>query len=159
MARGVTVQTSGFADLDRALGELGKATGRNVMRRAGIKALEPMAEDARRRAERNNWSGDLAASIAVSTKAAGYARRRGRKQNEVEVYMGPGGTSGGKAPPQGSLQEFGTRHHAPQPSMRPAWDAGKGQVLDDLKQSLGDEIMKAAERQARKAARQAAKGG
>lgn len=152
------VKTEGFAELDRALGELGKATGRNVMRRAGVAALEPMAEEARSRAAQNNWSGDLAASIDVSTKAAGYARRRGRKRNEVEVYMGPAGKAGAKAPPQGSQQEFGNRRHPPQPSMRPAWDAGKDRLLGDLEQSLGDEIMKAAERQARKAARLAAKG-
>lgn len=145
MAR--TVRTEGFAELDRALGQLGKATGRNVMRRAGIAALEPVAEEAARRAP--ELFGDLRDSITASTKRP----RRHRKRSEVEVYMGPTNL------PQAHLQEFGTRHHGPQPFMRPAWDAGKDQVLDDLKQSLGDEIMKAAERQARKAARLAARGG
>ncbi|MGQ3041110.1 MAG: HK97-gp10 family putative phage morphogenesis protein [Brevundimonas sp.] len=140
-------KTEGFADLDRTLGDLGKATGRNVLRRAGIAALEPVAEEAARRAP--NLFGDLSESVTASTKRP----RRHRKMAEVEIYAGPSNL------PQAHLQEFGTRHHAPQPFMRPAWDAGKDRVLDDLKQSLGDEIMKATERQARKAARLAAKGG
>ena len=73
--------------------------------------------------------------------------------------MGPGGQGGGKAPPQGSLQEFGTKNHGPQPFMRPAWDAGKDQALDDVKTALGAEIEKAAQRAARKQARLIAKAG
>jgi HK97 gp10 family phage protein len=151
------VRVEGLRDLDAALGQLGKATGRNVMRRAGRAALEPMAEAARRNAPVEDR--DLVEAIAVSTRAAGYARRTGRKRNEVEVYMGPGGQGGGKAPPQGSLQEFGTKNHGPQPFMRPAWDAGKDQALDDVKTALGAEIEKAAQRAARKQARLIAKAG
>lgn len=141
------VKTEGFRELNEALGELGKATGRNVLRRSGVAALEPIAEDAARRAP--FLFGDLRENVVANTRKP----RRHRKAAEVEIYAGPTNL------PQAHLQEFGTRHHAPQPFMRPAWDAGKDQVLDDLKQSLGDEIMKAAERQARKAARLAAKGG
>lgn len=154
----VKVKIEGFGDLANALGDLSKATSRNVMRRAGIAALEPMADDARDRAAQHNWSGDLADSIQVSTKSAGYARRIGRKRNEVEVYMGPSG-KGEKAPPQGSLQEFGTEHHPPQPSIRPAWDAGKEDLLPVLGENIWAEIEKAAARAARKTARLAAKGG
>ncbi len=154
MAKGVTVSIEGLREVDAALGELGKATGRNVLRRVAVARLEPMAEDARRHASANNWSGDLADSIGVSTKLAGYAKRLNkRSKSEVEVHMGPGGRGGSKAPPQGSLQEFGTQHHDPQPSMRPAWDAGKDKLLDGIAEDLWSEIEKAAARQAKKAAK------
>ena len=157
MAR-TTFKIEGFRELDATLGELTKPTARNVMRRACIKALEPMAEIARDHAAANNWSGALAGSITVSSRAAGYARRRGRKQNEVEVYMGPGGV-GEAAPPQGSLQEFGTAHHPPQPSIRPAWDEGKDDLAPAVASEMSSEIEKAAQRAARKQARLIARNG
>jgi HK97 gp10 family phage protein len=156
MARGFTVKIEGLKEIDAALGEFGKATGRNVMRRVAVKRLEPMAEEARRLA--SVWSGDLRDSIAVSTQLAGYARRLGRNsKSEAEASMGPAGRGGKKAPPEGSLQEFGTQHHPPQPFMRPAWDNGKAALLDGIKDDLWSEIQKAAARKAKKAARLAAK--
>lgn len=141
------VRVEGLRDLDAALGELGKATGRNVMRRAGRAALEPIIADAAERAP--HLFGNLQESITVSTKRP----RRHRKESEVEVYGGPTNL------PQAHLQEFGTRHHGPQPFMRPAWDAGKDQALDDVKTALGNEIEKAAQRAARKQARLIARNG
>jgi HK97 gp10 family phage protein len=146
MARGTSVRVEGLREIDAALGELGKATGRNVMRRAGIEALEPMAEAMRRNAPVED--GSLKDSIAVTTKRP----KRARKTSEVEVYAGPG------RHPQAIFQEFGTLNHAPQAFVRPAWDGGKLQLLDDVKTKLWEQISKAAARQARKAARLAAKG-
>lgn len=156
MARGATFKIEGLRDLDRALSDLPKATSRNVMRRAGIEALQPMASAARNNAPVNNQ--DLRDSIDVSAKAAGFAKRTGRKVNEVEVYMGPAG-KGQAAPPQGSLQEFGTGDHPPQAFMRPAWDAGKHDLAAAVGETLGAEIMRAAARTARKQARLIAKNG
>lgn len=152
MARGVKVKLEGFRDLDAALGQLGKATGRNVMRRVAMARLEPMAEVARTLAPVDDT--DLRDSIAVSTKLAGYAKRLNkRSKSEAEAHMGPAGNGGTKAPPQGSLQEFGTVNHSPQPFMRPAWDGGKAALLDGIKEDLWAEVQKAAARQAKKAAR------
>jgi hypothetical protein len=157
MARGVTVRVDGLRELDAALGELPKATGRNVMRRVALARLEPMAEEARRLAPVED--ADLRDSIAVSTRLAGYARRfNKRSKSEAEAHMGPAGAGGKKAPPQGSLQEFGTKNHPPQPFMRPAWDGGKDALLNGIKDDLKGEIEKAVQRLARKAARLATKG-
>lgn len=151
MAR-TTVRVEGLREIDAALGELGKATGRNVMRRVAIKRLEPMADVARRLAPVDD--ADLRDSIAVSTQLKGYAKRLNkRSKSEVEAHMGPAGTKSAKAPPQGSLQEFGTLNHGPQPFMRPAWDGGKDALLDGIKDDFWTEIAKAAQRQAKKAAR------
>ena len=72
--------------------------------------------------------------------------------------MGPSGVGGKEAPPQGIWQEFGTVNQPPQPFMRPAWDGGKDALLDGIADDLWAEISKAAARQAKKAARLAAKG-
>jgi HK97 gp10 family phage protein len=166
MAKGVRVSVEGLREVDAALGQLGKATGRNVMRRVAVARLEPMAEEARRLAPDNpNTRGrDLAKSIAVSTRtnkanfsrAANKAARAGKA--EVEAYMGPAGVGKRGAPPQGIWQEFGTVNHPPQPFMRPAWDGGKDALLEGIADDLWAEISKAAARQAKKAARLAAKG-
>ena len=157
--RSWTVKIEGLREVNDALGQLPKATGRNVMRRVAVKRLEPMAEDARNRAASNNWSGELSDSIQASSKAKGYARRINRNsKSEVEAFMGPAGVGGKKAPPQGSQQEFGNSNHGPQPSIRPAWDHGKNDLLPGLADDMWDEINKAAARLARKTARLAAKG-
>ena len=150
------VKVEGLREVDAALATLPRATGKNVLRRVALARLEPMAEDARSRAPKHLL--ELKDSIAVSTKSSRYAKWKSKKQNTVEAYMGPGGEGSGHAPPQGSLQEFGTVNHGPQPFMRPAWDQGKSDLLDGIAEDLWSEIEKAGKRLAAKAARLAAKG-
>lgn len=142
MAR-TTVRVEGLREIDKALGDLTKATGKNILRRVGRSRLEPMAEAARQKVPVDQ--SDLKDSIAVSTKNP----KRHRKQSTVEIHMGPG------RHPQAHLQEFGTLHHGPKAYMRPAWDGGKNELLTDIGRDLWSEIDKAAKRAARKAARQA----
>lgn len=146
MARRTTVKVEGLREVEQALADLGKATGRNVMRRVAVKRLEPIADEMRRRVP--VAQSDLKDSIAVTTKRP----KRHRKVSEVEAFAGPG------RHPQAHLQEFGTEHHGPQPFARPAWDHGKGDLLTGLADDFWTEIEKAAARQARKTARLAAKG-
>lgn len=146
MARRSTVKVEGLREVDAALGQLGKATGRNVLRRVAVRRLGPLAEDMRRLAPVD--AGDLKEGIAVTTKRP----RRHRKTSEVEAYAGPG------RHPQAHLREFGGDHHPPAPFVRPAWDSGKAGLLDGIAEDLWGEISKAAARQAKKAARLAAKG-
>ena len=146
MAKGFTVKIEGLKEIDEALGQLGKATGRNVMRRVALKRLEPMADAMRAKAPVDQTH--LRDSITVTTKNP----KRNRKRSEVEAHAGPG------RHPQAHLQEFGTQHHGPQPFARPAWDGGKDALLDGIREDFWDEISKAAARQAKKTARLAAKG-
>lgn len=156
-----TVKVEGLRELDEALGQLSKAAARGVLRRVGLKALQPVAETARNLAPDDPATGgnDLRSSIGVGTKLsrrqAKLARRavkQGGDKSFVEVYAGAGQI------PHAHLQEFGTSRHSAQPFMRPAWDSNKSGVLDTIKSELGDEIDKTAKRQARRAARLAAKG-
>lgn len=173
----VKVRIEGLRELDRALSELPKATARNVLVRTLRGASEPLVAAAKEKVPVR--TGNLKDSIAFSTKKpkghdagarafaeamsegasraeAGSALRAARAANPnafAEGFVGPG------RHPQAIFQEFGTSHHPPQPFMRPAWDATKHQVLNIIKSTLGENIHKAAQRLARKAARQAAKGG
>ena len=103
--------------------------------------MEPLADAMRNRAPVD--AGDLKDSIAVSTRNP----RKNRKQSTVEVHAGPG------RHPQAHLREFGGDGNPPEPYVRPAWDGGKDELLNGLKDDLWSEISKAAARQAKKAAR------
>ncbi|MFS0739427.1 HK97-gp10 family putative phage morphogenesis protein [Brevundimonas sp. 3P9-tot-E] len=141
------VKVEGFKDLQKTLADLGKATSRNVGRRALRAALKPMVERAAQLAP--ELSGALETSIQDSTRKP----KKHRRQMDVEAFMGPSNV------PQAITQEFGTSKHSPQPYMRPAWNEGKGEALETVRDALSDEIMKAAKRAERKAARLARKAG
>lgn len=166
MAKGVTVKVEGFGELEKALSELPRATAKNVARRALLRAGQPVADHAKRLVPVD--SGGLRDSIVVTTKTAnkpgagafaaamkggatraeaGQAMRAAAKggRSGVEVYIGAGQL------PHAHLVEFGSVNNSPQPYLRPAWDAGKQKVLDDIRDFLGQEISKAAQRAARKA--------
>lgn len=149
-------RVEGFSELDNALKELPKATGKNALRRAARKALEPVMEAARSMAPVDD--GTLRNSLKVATKLSKRQASIHRKmvrddKASVEVY------AGASALPQAHLSEFGTVNQAPQPFLRPAWDQNKDKVLDVMKTELGNEIEKAAKRLAKRAARKAAKEG
>lgn len=162
----VTVSTSGFRALEQALAELPKATARNVLKRALIKAGQPIADEASRLAPVD--SGKLRDRIAVSARlknkvgsaefasamrsglgkqaavsALRQARRDAKGQGSfAEMFVGP---SKGVLR-YAHLVEFGTVKTAPQPFMRPAWDSNKREALDIIRRELGNEIITAARR-------------
>lgn len=144
----------GLKELDKALGELPRSTGKNVLRRVGRKALEPMLLNAVSRAPTDDF--DLVEGMGVSSKLTRRQKSLHRKMGgpaTVELFAGAG------PHPQAHLQEFGTVNHGPQPFLRPAWDAGKDRVLEDIKSGLWTEVAKSAARLARKQARLAAQAG
>lgn len=141
------VRIDGLRDLDKALGELPKATAKATLRLVLKDAGEPVARAARRLAPKDEYH--LHDSIDVSTKlsrrqAALHKAQGGRAFQEMFV-----GTNN----PAGVQQEFGNERHSPQPFMRPAWDAEKDGVLDHIANALWGEIEKSARRLAKKAAR------
>lgn len=140
----------GLKELDDVLkNDFTKATSRNILRRALIKAGTPIAEDARTRAPR--LTGQLQTTFGAGPKLSRYQKSITKPESDVEIYVGPGSLA------QAVTQEFGTASHPAQPFMRPAWDANRGSVLKTFKEDVETEIDKAAQRAARKAARIAAK--
>lgn len=144
-----TFKIEGLKDLQDALAEFPKATGKAVLRRALLKAGEPIKGSAAARAPR--LRGKLQMSIGSGTKLSRRQKRMHQPESTVEVFVGAG------ALVQAITQEFGTVDHPPQAFMRPAWDENKTLAMSSIKQELTDEIMKTAKRRAQKAARDLAK--
>ena len=166
----------GLKELDEALGQFTKATGKNVLGRALKNAAEPVRKAAVAKAPRA--SGALQESIQTRI------RRNLRNKNMVLAVIGPvvgeyrqlatpvaysdkgirkgkmrtyaiGSTPG----VYGMFTEFGTIDTPAQPFMRPAWEQERDNARDMIADELRKEIDKAAARAERKAARLAAKKG
>lgn len=145
-----TFKTHGFREMDAALGEFSTATAKNILRRTGLEALEPVVQAMAAKAPKED--GDLQDAIAVGTKRAKRSRKHFREASTVEVYAGVSIVGGGM-PPQAIQQEFGNENHGPQPYVRPAWDAEKMPALDRVRDGLAVQIDKATSRAQRKALR------
>lgn len=136
------IAVEGLSDLNDALAELPKAVARDVLvavlteqgqaiRDAGA-ALAPVL------------SGLLRDSYTISTKLSRRQSSLNHKESEVEVYIGPG-------PEVESIQtEFGNAHQAPEPHLRPAFDANVMKVLDGIKTALAAKIEQSRARLVRK---------
>ncbi|WP_027488470.1 HK97-gp10 family putative phage morphogenesis protein [Allorhizobium undicola] len=142
---GASIKVEGLRELQAALAELPKATGRRVALRALTKAATPIADAGRANAPERK--GYLKKSYGVGTKLTRRQRKVSKKESQFEVYAGPGGD------PAGVQTEFGNEHQAAEPHLRPAWDANKDRALETIKEELWTEIEKAAQRLARKAAK------
>ncbi len=138
----------GLRELEAALADLPRATGRNAVRRVLRRAAEPIATAAEANAPRD--TGALSRNVRVGSRLtrnqAAAQRKLGKSEQEIHV---------GVTRPSGVLNEFGTVNQAAQPFLRPAWDANKEGALATISSELGTEIEKAAARAARKAARRA----
>lgn len=156
-----TVKFTGGRELDAALGalaaEYGKASGKAVLRRVGMKALQPMADTTNALAPDDPATGgnDLSGSYIVGTKLnkrqAALARKDQNKAT-VTVYMGTDD-------PAGLQQEFGNVNHGPQPHIRPAFAQHAEGAIKIVANELGPEIEKTAERLAKRRAAKAARAG
>jgi HK97 gp10 family phage protein len=133
---------------DKALAEVGsKATQKNVLRRALLKAAKPIDDQASALAPRD--TGKLEISVITGTQLTRRQRSSAYKAGKlgvVEVHVGT-------ALSRGLFQEFGTYKMPAQPFMRPAWDANKDKAESIIATELWVEIRKAAERAARKRAK------
>src|SRR5262245_52339340 len=136
----------GLSELLEALqSELPKATSTNVIKRTLTNAADPFESTAYRLAP--HMTGKLQRSIMVGTKLSTTQRNKFPKISKVEIYVGPGTLV------QAITQEFGTVRQRPQPFLRPAWSENVKAVLDSIRGELADQIEKARQRAARKAAR------
>lgn len=168
----LSIQIDGLKELNESLNELSRATGGNVLKRAVGAGAALIAEDATARAPVDK--GNLRANILVSKPKiitpgkAAYARamqETGDRAIAAQAARAANREAGGtgrsavahvgptKAVGQGILQEFGTAHHAPQPFMRPAWDARGEDAAREIGSALKEELDKAVARAARKAAK------
>ena len=176
MASKSFARLEGLKEIEEALKELPKATGRNVIRRALTQAAEPIATQAGSAAPAGP-TGTLKRSIVVSKvrftkgeagKAAfAAALRRGASRKEAgQAAHEANANAGGDDVSSGIVEigptleawyahfvEFGTVHSRAKPFMRPAWETGKSQAAESIRELLKTEIQKAAERLAKKQAK------
>lgn len=146
------VHLAGFRELEKALLQLPKATGQNVLRRVAKGALEPMADTAAARAPER--TGRLAFSIGVSEKRTRRVKRDFRFDQRTGIQMAMGPMSGfGAALSYATFDEFGTVDTPAFGFMRAAWDSGAERALDYVRTNLGDEIAKSARKLAVKRAK------
>lgn len=182
----ITVKIEGLAELDAALGELSKTAARNVLKRALIKAAQPMVDRASALAPDDPKTGppDLHSSIAASSKIKNTignkefsdVMREGGTRAEARaalvearqaaagtaagsfavVYVGPKSSSK-RAAIKAIVQEFGSVNQAARPYMRPAWEATKQQVLAGIKDNIRQELEKSVARARARALKKAAR--
>jgi HK97 gp10 family phage protein len=139
----LTFKLEGFKELDRALGELPKATARNVLKRTLKKAADPVAQAAQANAPHE--TGTLEHSVIVGTNLTRSQSRGVRREGKsfAEIYIG---TSLGR----GMFTEFGTFKDHPQLWFTRAWESTQAEAMAIISTTLGTEIEKAAARLARK---------
>jgi len=180
------LKVEGFKELESALKELPKATGRNCIRRALTKAADPIVQSAKSMAPKG-ITGNLKDAIIVTKvrftvgdagkQAYAEAMRQGKTKVEAAeaAHEANAAASNDEVVTSGvaiigvdtkkafyaHFVEFGTSHSTPKPFLRPAWEKGKVQAAEAIKDILKDEIDKAVERIAKKQARAiaAAKSG
>jgi HK97 gp10 family phage protein len=163
----VTAKLEGFAELDRALGQLPKATAKNVLRRTLRKAAAPMLSDVQSSAP--SLTGKMVAKLGEGGKLTANERKgtgpeflglgaNGEKifskqsaRNYVEIHIGAIGVKQNSPIPM--WKEFGTFKDPAEPFFRPTWETGKQPALNSIKVDLGGEIEKAAKRYAKKIAK------
>jgi HK97 gp10 family phage protein len=162
----VSVRIEGLRELDAALAELPKATAKNVLVKVLMEAGTPIKDAAQAAAptrpadaptitykakggaRRVRRPGTLKALFQIGTRLTPNQARLARKEGKdfAEVYVGT-------RDPIARLEEYGTAHSPPQPTLRRAWDGNKEAALETVKSRLGELILKAAARLAKKRAK------
>lgn len=133
---------------DKALAEVGaRATQKNILRRALLKAAKPIDDQASALAPVE--TGKLQVSVVAGTALTRRQRSTAYKAGAlgvVEVHVGT-------ALSRGLFQEFGTVKMPAKPFMRPAWEANKDGAVKIISTEIWTEIEKAAARASRKRAK------
>jgi HK97 gp10 family phage protein len=179
MADKFTMKLEGLQELEAALKELPKATGKNCIRRAIWQAGSAIITSAQNLIRVRRVQPAIAASrIKFNTGAAGKAAfaaamASGATREDAGAAAHAANAaavseSGGAITTSGVMAigpttrafygfEFGTFQQPPHPFMRPAWEANKVQAAEMIATVLKEEIEKARVRIANKQARLLAK--
>ena len=159
------VELKGFDGIEEALVELervsGKTTtGRNVLTRAGTRALAGLRDRMAELApyDPNDRDGDgnhLRDTMRTQPAKARLARKLGTDRRSGVILLTGPAPVGKRARSNAGWQERGTVKMPANAYVRPAADAEGNSVIEELAGLLAEEIEKAKTRMARKAARKA----
>jgi HK97 gp10 family phage protein len=130
------IKVEGLSELQAELRKLPSAVSKSIMEQALRDAAKPLASAMRAGVPKD--SGRLSESIAISGQlsARQASMHRAVDRNDVEIFVGPGPL------PYAHIVEFGSKHQQARPYVRPAWDAGKGGLLETIKESMTEAVMK-----------------
>jgi HK97 gp10 family phage protein len=131
-----SMRVEGGEELARTLNALPEAVSRKVQLEALKKAAQPMRASMASHAPRGDQPPHIADNIGISV-----ARRRADTEEGPSVVVGPV-----KGFAYGLPLEYGTRHTAAQPFMRPAFDTDAPSSLG----IVGQELWAALEKRARR---------
>lgn len=138
-----TVKIEGLREVKSAMEGLPKATNKRAMRAALTAGGEITAKTARSLAPVDvGW---LREGIDVLPRLSRRQASKHVKRAEVEVFVGPRGSS------KSIVQEFGSVEQAPQAYMRPAWAMTREQVLERIADVIIVRIFASVARAAKKA--------
>lgn len=132
---------AGLREIDSILAVLPKATSKGVVRRALAKELKPVAAMANQL-----WPGSDERAFGVSATLQRGQRAPEIGPNAVRMFVGST-----RSAPHAHLLEWGTapRYHKsgkfvgatpPTPSLTPAWEAHRGDILEGLAATLRREL-------------------
>jgi len=141
---------AGFQEIDNSLAVLPKAVAKGVVQRGLRKGLQPVADTAN-----SFWPGTDDTAFVVFDKLERSGRKSNAKPGLVEMFVG-----NKRSVFHALFLERGTepRFHksgkyvgavAPMPSLTPAWDAHKEEVLAGLAAVIGKELEATLARRAR----------
>lgn len=130
---------------------LTRATARNVRKRTLEKAMPRVSRPVVQQAPRG-VSGFLSSSFLTGPPTKLNPRQRKmnkpKDRSSTELHFGT-------SDPAGMQQEFGNVHHPAQPWFRSIWLAERLGLLEDIKKIMWREVLTAAKRAKRKAAKDA----
>lgn len=123
----ITLEMTGLDALEKSLMTLGEDIALNVIKDAGIKAMQPVMADMARNAgyDPANTGEHMRDTIKIRSRSR---MKEGRWPTLVTFRVGPSGAHTIKA----VAQEFGTRKQVADPFMRPALDNHIPQILNTL---------------------------
>lgn len=128
----------GMDDLHRKLKKVaGAVTAEKTITRALTRAAEPIRKAASAKAPVR--TGHLSENIVIEP-----VKDRNLAFQGVGVFAAPGEGLGSRRSFYAHMQEFGTRHHASQPFMLPAYDENKRRAIRIVRDELESEIRRAA---------------
>jgi HK97 gp10 family phage protein len=130
------VKVEGLKELQERLKALPDRVSKDVLREVLLTAARPLVGAMRAGAPKH--SGDLADSITAGSRLSSRqaSLHRQTDKNDVEIFVGPGPLS------YAHIVEFGSKYQQSKPYVRPAWDSGKGALLESIKSSLTDILIR-----------------
>lgn len=138
-------ELEGVGDVLRAFDALKPPTQRNALMRVLRQEIKPLEKDVVAAAP-YKW-GDLKENLFTGT------RLTKRQKQMLDVKPATAELHFGTADPAGLMEEFGLGNNSMRAFFRPAWEGHKRGILARIGQTLGDSIIKAGVRAARKARR------